>query len=102
MSNCIYCQKELPEHQTNYKPKRFCLTKCYQNWRYENDPVYRQKAKQDSKRRISKLKNKPSYKKAQAKRTKEWVNKNRERYNTLMRKSMRKRLNIKPENYKIK
>jgi len=71
---CIQCGDKIPDNSTRYKVRKFCSRRC--NRRYF------------SLRRYYKIKSSQTYKDYRKEYYKKWLNNNREKFNTYMRKFM--------------
>lgn len=96
MKKCKYCKED------NESTKDFCCQNCYQLWRYHNIPEVRERViKISYKNRKRRIKNSPKFRKEIKEYGDKWRKENKEKFNTSIRNSMRRRLKIKPENYKV-
>lgn len=66
--------------------KTFCSYRCEKHWRYHNEPAFRELIKLRVKQYTAKIKDTPAFKKRKAKKFKEWLERNREKYNAYYRK----------------
>ena len=89
ITDCLFCGKKLMKKRIT---QVFCNSKCQNNWYYKNDEKWRERIKKNSKISYNKYKDDPVYKKKRDLRTREWIEKNRIRFNALVVKNRKERL----------
>jgi hypothetical protein len=96
--NCDFCNKELKGRQ-----RRFCCASHNQSWHYHNEPRVNNRVRANSRVYWEKNKDNKEFKKDKVKRTKKWIEENREHWRELMRpvarESMRRRYKYRKENH---
>lgn len=73
--NCKYCGKELQGRK-----KIFCSLKCNQNWGYKNNSKYRERIKENMRKRYLRIKDNIGYKTKQRENFKKWKEKHLEKW----------------------
>jgi hypothetical protein len=87
---CKQCDKELKEYEGMGKPRKFCSASCKNKWDYRNNPRRRAKMLSASRARYLIIKDSLEYKKRAYEKLKEWIDKNRKRWNELNRESSKR------------
>lgn len=75
---CKYCNKEFEYKRSN---KKFCSMNCLVKYNFHNNKEYREKHLVYARRYYDKIKGLPEYKEKRKKYFKEWLDKNREKWN---------------------
>lgn len=88
VTNCKHCQKKM---LTNNPQKKYCNQKCQFKWQYKNNPKFKNRVNQNSKKSYDKRKNNPEFKKRNAERVKKWISNNKEKFNQKMLENWKKR-----------
>lgn len=99
---CLWCSKELVVkfRKVGATRKKFCCQRCRENWHYHHNPKVKARHKIHSKRQNQRIAQSPELKARKYAHFLRWKENNPIRFRLLMREGQRRRLGIKPENFR--